>query len=493
MTVSKKNLLRLILLIAWVVLFGALLKRDYFIKTLETSEAQIIKKGREESFSGVYFHDQRIGYVKNRLVPKDHDGYHLNEEAYLRLNILGQVHPVKLLVDADLEANFRLHDFDFSLTSPFYAMRAQGRVEGTRIDFTLNTGKEKIKDSIQLKQPPYLSTNQRGYLLTQNLKKGDKVRLPYFDPLSLTGKDTVVEYLGYDKQLINGRVYRLHRFAETFSGVRISFWLNDEGKVIKEQSPAGFVFLSEPEFRATDLQEKGPEILSSVSVPLQGRMPKDYETRGMLRYRLTLPQGGEFDLNSGRQHLAGDILTVRRETLPPPGARACPGPPPALASTPYIQVASPVIGRQVAAILGNTSDDFAKVRKLCAWVYANLEKRPVLGIPDALTTLATRRGDCNEHAALFAALARRAGIPTRIAAGVTYHAGAIYYHAWNEVCLDGRWLSLDTTINQLPADVTHLKFVDGETAEQIKIGALLGKLGIAVLEEPGPATGGRSK
>ncbi len=481
--INRKNLLRLSLLLLWGVLFTLLLQRDYFIRTLETREAQVIQKGREESFSGVYFHDERIGYVKNRMVPKDSGGYHLSQEAYLRLNILEQVHPVNLRVEADLEDDLKLRDFDFELTSPFYTMRARGKVEGTRVDFTLNTGKEEIRDSIQLSQPPYLSTNRRGYLLTQNLEKGDKVKLPYFDPLSLTGKDTVVEYLGYDKLVINGRIQRLHRFSETFSGVRISFWLDEEGKVIKEQSPAGFVFLAEPEFRATDLPKIGKEILSSVSVVAIGKMPDDYAGRRELSYRLTLPADAEFDLNRDRQQLHGTELTVHREELPGAGSKACSGPPEALASTPYIQSGNKMIGEQVSVILGETGNDLEKVKKLSTWVYENLEKRPVLGIPDALTTLDTRQGDCNEHAALFAALARRAGIPTRIAAGVTYHAGAFYYHAWNEVCLDGRWIALDTTTNQLPADVTHIKFVNGETDEQIKIGALLGRLGIEVLSD----------
>lgn len=469
------------MLLLWAILFGLLLRRDYFIRTLETHEAQVIKKGREESFAGVYFHDSRIGYVKDRLVPTADGNYHLSQEAYLRLNILEQVHPVRLRIEAGLASDLKLRDFDFSLTSPFSTMHAKGQVAGNQVNFTLNTGKEEIHDSIHLSQPPYLSTNRRGYLLSQHLSKGDKVRLPYFDPLSLAGKDTVVEYLGYDKQLINGRVFQLHQFSETFSGVKISFWLNEEGKVVKEESPAGFVFLAEPEFQATDLPAAGKEILSSVSVAIKGQLPADFASRKELRYRLTLPEGGEFDLNRDRQSLRGRELTIHREELPPPLAKACLGPKEALASTPYIQSGNLMIGRQVTTILGDSKSDLEKVRKLATWVFENLEKRPVLGIPDALSTLESRQGDCNEHAALFAALARRAGIPTRIAAGVTYHAGAFYYHAWNEVCLDDRWISLDTTINQLPADVTHIRFVNGETDEQIKIGALLGKLAIEVV------------
>ena len=62
--------------------------------------------------------------------------------------------------------------------------------------------------------------------------------------------------------------------------------------------------------------------------------------------------------------------------------------------------------------------------------------------------------------------------------------GSFFYHAWNEVCVGGRWLSLDTTINQLPADLSHIKFIEGETSEQMRIGALLGRLSIEPLQPP---------
>jgi hypothetical protein len=55
-----KNSIRIIFLIIWVLLFGALLKRDYFIKSIDIREEQIIKRGREESFAGIYFQSERI-------------------------------------------------------------------------------------------------------------------------------------------------------------------------------------------------------------------------------------------------------------------------------------------------------------------------------------------------------------------------------------------------------------------------------------------------
>jgi len=479
---TLKNIVKIVIVIIWVALFAMLLDRDYFIKTLDTREAEVLQKDREESFSGVYFNKERIGYVKNRLVKDDAvNGYRLIQEAYLVLNILEESHPVRMIVHADLDRTLLLRRFDFELSSPFYSMRAEGTVAGSTVNFTLTTGKERIKDSVRLAEPPFLSTNRRSYLLSENLQVGDKLKIPYFDPISLSGKDTVLEYKGYDKVLIKGRIYRLHHFTESFSGMKIDSWLDDTGKVIKEESPAGFIFIAEPEFKATDIKTTGREILSSVSVKVEGAMPQDYLKRSKLSYRLSYPEEAEVEIDLDRQELVDGVLTVTREEIPADSAEPCDGPKEKLAPTPYVQSSNKLISDLTGKLVDDGMSAITKVRILAGWVYDNLEKRPVLGIPDAITTLRTRRGDCNEHAALFAAMARNIGIPTRIVAGVTFHEGAFYYHAWNEVCMDGSWLSLDTTKNEIPADVTHIKFVEGETEEQIKIGALLGRLKIEVV------------
>ncbi len=474
------TLLRLFVIGVWISLFGALLFRDVFVKSVDLREIQALQQGREESYQGIFFKKERIGYVRNRFVPAGNNTIRMEQDALLHLNILDQVHPVRMRVEASLTEGLLLQSFRFELSSPFYRMIAKGHVQGRDVRFSLTTGKETIEDVVHLKSPPYLSTNQRGYLLKQGLDVGEKIRIPYFDPVSLSGKDTMMEYKGLVKILISGRIQKLHHFVENFSGIRINSWLDEEGNVVKEESPAGFVFIREPEFKAKDIVAKGREILSSVSVPLTGKMP-DLSQVKSIRYRLTLPTDGDFVLNKDRQTFENGLLTITKENLPGSDASPCEGPAEALASTPYIQVATVAIVNRARSLVKVAPDAVAKVAALADWVYENIEKRPVLGIPDAVTTLQTRTGDCNEHAALFAALARSVQVPTRVVAGVTFHQGAFFYHAWNEVCLDDTWISLDTTKNQFPADITHIKFVEGETSEQVKIGALLGKLKIEVV------------
>ena len=472
------------ILATWAILFCQLLNRDYFVKTLDIRETQAIQRGREETFMGIYFKQERIGYVKNRMVKKDDGSAVLYQDAVLHLNILETTYPVEMYLQAELTNGSLLENFRFSLSSPFYELNANGSVNDNEVHFTMNTGKDEVSDVIQLTEPPFISTNMRSYLLQNDLKEGEKFKIPYFDPVTMSGKESIIEYKGFKKKLFykQGQIYMLHHFVETISGIRIHFYLDEKGKVIRETSLAGFVFMSEPEFRATNIIDKGTEVLSSVSVPAIGRLPNISELSS-IRYRLDIPDDIEFDLDQDRQTYRDNILVVHKENMPPEQAKVCFGKDSELRSTPYIQSDSPFILQQAKSIVKSDTNDLEKVMALAKWVYTNLDKKPVLSIPDALSTLRSKVGDCNEHAALFAALSRSLSIPTRVVAGVTYHEGMFYYHAWNEVCLNGEWISLDTTKNQLPADLTHIKFVQGETNEQIKIGALLGRLKIEVLGE----------
>lgn len=467
-------------LLIWLLLLGLLLRRDVFIGTIDPGETSAIEKAEREEYQGIYFQDKKIGFVANVYFPHEDRTLTVDQQARMTLNVAGTSHPIDLRLKALLGADGRLRDFTFSFRSPFYRMEAEGRVAGSRVDFSLSTGSTTIRDSLQLSAAPMLSTSRRAYLLTKGIKAGEKTRIPWFDPVSLTGKDSIIEYRGKERIFIQGRIHNLHHFVETFAGARVNSWLDDNGDVIKEESPAGFVFLKEPKFKALSENDKGPELLSAVSAKIAGTMPPLAGLTRM-RYRLQLPEGGQWDLNSGRQRYREGLLTIDLESLEdqaPASTAPCRTTDADLAATASVQADHPRIRQLATEIVAGKTGDLAKVRALAGYVSSHLKKRPVLGLPDALTTLDSGQGDCNEHAVLLAALARAAGIPCRIAAGVVYFKEAFYYHAWNEVCVDGRWISLDTTTNQLPADLSHIKFIEGEIKEQMRIGALLGQLTI---------------
>jgi transglutaminase-like putative cysteine protease len=70
--------------------------------------------------------------------------------------------------------------------------------------------------------------------------------------------------------------------------------------------------------------------------------------------------------------------------------------------------------------------------------------------------------------------------------GLVHMHGAFYYHAWPEVYLEeaggGLWLPVDPTLNQFPADATHIRLARGGLDRQAALLAVIGRARMNVLE-----------
>jgi transglutaminase-like putative cysteine protease len=125
--------------------------------------------------------------------------------------------------------------------------------------------------------------------------------------------------------------------------------------------------------------------------------------------------------------------------------------------------------------------------RLTRYVNALLDKKPTVSLPSAREVLRTGVGDCNEHTALYVAMARALGVPARIAVGLVYLRGGFFYHAWPEVYVDegrgrGLWLPVDPTLNQFPADATHIRLARGGLDRQVAILPAIGRAKMRVLD-----------
>jgi transglutaminase-like putative cysteine protease len=196
--------------------------------------------------------------------------------------------------------------------------------------------------------------------------------------------------------------------------------------------------------------------------------------------------GDGFDLSDGyRQSFdgktvsirAGDTSSVKPYKLPSKDPRFAMY----LAPENLIQSGDEEIVSKSKEILGGEEDSLRAAGKINEWVFTRLKKTGSAGIPNARDVLRTRSGDCNEHSALFAALARAAGIPTKTVSGTIYLDGRFYYHAWNEVYV-GEWVAVDPTFGQVPADATHIKLVEGDLNKSSVIMNAAGKINLKILE-----------
>ena len=152
-----------------------------------------------------------------------------------------------------------------------------------------------------------------------------------------------------------------------------------------------------------------------------------------------------------------------------------------LKPTILIQSQDPEIKKLAQRLVQGKKSDWDKALALEKWVFENLEKSMTVSLPSAVEVLQSRRGDCNEHATLFAALARAAGLPCKISLGVVYLDGKFYYHAWNSVYC-GQWIELDPTFGQAPADAARLRLVEGDLSQQTRLLSAFGNLKIEILE-----------
>lgn len=124
--------------------------------------------------------------------------------------------------------------------------------------------------------------------------------------------------------------------------------------------------------------------------------------------------------------------------------------------------ASKRVGRLVGQALPRRINKRDAAQRLAEFVRDYLRDDRSAEPLDLAAVIDGKRGDCTEHAALFVAMARAAGIPAREVSGLMWveRLGAFGGHAWAEVALDGRWVAVDPTFGQLPADATHLRLAE---------------------------------
>ncbi|MBI3064655.1 MAG: transglutaminase domain-containing protein, partial [Deltaproteobacteria bacterium] len=343
------------------------------------------------------------------------------------------------------------------------------------------------RHELPLTQPPYLSAALKPLAATQQLEPGKEHFFLTFDPATLSNQLTSLTIEGREEIRLGDRIEPATRIRQRYKGLSIVSWIDGQGRTLKEESPGGFsiVRANRQEARSLDGSRSVPLDLISQTAVRPNAPIADPETKETLRLKLSGFDFANFALHGGRQRLGGDRLEIRRETFDPRKSFSVPLQDPRwqsyLQPTVFLQSDHPEIRSLAAKIIAGETDARKAAVRIKDWVYREIAKVPTVSVPNSLEVLKTKKGDCNEHTVLFNALARAAGIPARTAVGVVYLRDAFYYHAWSEVWL-GEWISLDSVLDQFPADVTHIKFLEGDIDRQIDILQLIGNLKIEVLD-----------
>jgi len=488
------------ILLGWVVSMGALIDRSYLRAASSHLATDLARYGTNAAWRGVYYRGDKIGFTVSQTVPTT-DGFELQEDGRLQMSLLGATSAAVLHTVARVDSNFALRSFEFSLDPGTGAVVVRGRVEQVQrpgahalLTVDITSGGATRTEVRELADAPVISQNFSRLLAGGHLAVGSRQQWTIFDPATLRNAPVTVE-IGNREVVRNmgERPIPAFRVEMAYQGLRTTSWITDTGDVVREESPLGLITVRESADRAQSLAVPGrvqTDLLQAAAVVPAMRQRID-EPRDVRRLVLKL-DGADMsnrDLQGAGQRVNGSTIELTDPQTLQPGP-ADPDIDEYLRPEALIESDAPEIRAEAEKAVQGAVDPRVRAERLTRYVNALLDKKPTVSLPSALEVLRTKVGDCNEHTALYVAMARSIGIPARIAVGLVYVrgiTGAFYYHAWPEVYLEersgrGLWLPVDPTLNEFPADATHLRLARGGLDKQAAILPLIGRLKMTVLD-----------
>jgi hypothetical protein len=491
---------------AWILTMGVVLNRAYLQARSFNLATDLARYGSAAEWRGVYYRGEKIGFTVSQTNPTP-DGFELQEDSRLKMSLLGQTTAATIRTSAELDRAFALRAFAFSLDPGTGPVSVTGRVSGRHVSLTIKTPSGTQTEERDLPDVPVLSLNLPRRLAAEGFRPGTQHRFLVLDPATLrsetftidVGKREIVNVYApaivtVGSQELTSRTNRpipAFRVEMAFAGLRTSSWITDTGEVVREESPLGFLTVREAPEDAQRLAIGGRigDLLEAAAVqPHRSTKNRIDDPRDVRRIRIRIA-GTDLkdpDVRGAGQSVDGDVLQIvdarslRAETADPDTARY-------LRPEPLIESDDPAIRAEAEAAVAGVTDVRLRAERLTRRVNGMLDKKPTVSLPSAREVLRTKVGDCNEHTALYVAMARAVGIPARIAVGLAYSRGAFYYHAWPEVYIDegrgrGLWLPVDPTFNQFPADATHVRMTRGGLERQAAILPLIGHLKMDIID-----------
>lgn len=490
--------LSLLVLAAWVGSMAMLVNRTYLQASPGTLATDLARYGPTATWRGIYYRGEKVGFSVSQTI-RTGDGFEIQEDGRLQMTLLGATSAATMRTTARVDTSFALKSFEFSLdpgTGPIDVRgtvdpAAPGKPHGVTVAIT--SGGATRTDHLTLPEAPSMSLNLSRVLANGGLVPGARHRMTMFDPATLSNAPIDIVIGRREVVRVDDTNVPAFRVDMTFQGMQTTSWVTDTGDVVREDSPLGMMTVRESPERARSVVVPGrvhTDLLQAAAVvatmPQRLDNPRDVRR---LRFRLEGAELTSPDLQGAGQTVRGSEFDIRDAQTLQPGP-ADPEAPKYLAPEPLIESDAPEIRAEAETALRGVTGARARAERLTRYVNALLDKKPTISLPSAREVLRTKVGDCNEHTALYVAMARAAGIPARIAVGLTFVrgvTGAFYYHAWPEVYLDegdgrGLWLPVDPTFNEFPANATHVRLARGGLAKQAAILPLIGRVKMTVLE-----------
>jgi hypothetical protein len=443
-----------------------------------------------ENWFGIYLDNERVGFYRQRI-SETADGYRMDGDGSIYLRVMGFSKESSSRETYLVAKNLGLRSFDVEQTINGSTSRTSGTVASGSIRIK-HEDKGKSSDKLlRYKGEVYPGPALNLYPLLHDASTGKSYKILTFDPEELKIKEVKISVLGRENTPDGLPALKLSNNLYPF--VSNDIWVDNSGATIYESVRNGLVitkaektkelaaFVGEHALSKKDLiydfslvraepPIKNGSKLTGLSLEINGWNDE-----------LPLLQGG----GQQAQKLGGGRVAFRTGTLfDPAGVPASTEP-----AQSYLQPAEKIesndalIMTQARLLAQDTKGPEDLARKLIAWT-ADWLKDSVDDGGGAAACFVSKRGNCQTHARFYTALARASGIPTRFVSGLVHQEGqGFLYHSWAESFINGRWVAVDPTYNQFPADPTHLKLLEGHLPEDLApIITIIGRIKISVVE-----------
>ncbi|MDQ7781881.1 MAG: transglutaminase-like domain-containing protein [Desulfomonilaceae bacterium] len=465
----------------------------------------------KEAWYGTYFQEDKVGYSHFRIEPAG-ENYSINTDSVMRLVALKKTNEISMKERVTVRPDLTMVGFESAVTMNGKDLKMTGTAKGEEFVVTINVEGEELTRTYPVDERLFHSSAISLMPALKGIEEGKRYAFEVFN----------AEKQGLEKVELEIRMVKgspgpsgaVWRVKNRLGRSRIDSWLNRKGLTVLEKALGGsLITMLENEDTVADFLKKKSDakdlILDFSLIPVTRRIPNPERVR-FLKVRISgieaslIPQDRRqtVTLVEDGQPGAGFTVSVRCEDLmefdtkkrrivresshssSPVGAGS--GSDPVLEkhleSTLAIQSDHEEIVDQARKIVRPTDSPMKKVSKLVAWMEENIETKMQDSFT-ALSVLRSREGECQSHAGLYAALARSQRIPTRVVTGLVYtEKVGFLYHAWAESYIDG-WIAVDPTLNQVPADATHIKIAVDETGDEAHtLLEMVGKVKMEVIE-----------
>ncbi len=436
-----------------------------------------------ERWMGLYIREYKVGYVYNAVKHTD-AGYSFFQRTYMDMKLLGSDENFSSRFSSKTGVDATLKSFEFEIGVRGHKFLGKGKVKGNKLSLEINTSGLVRTKEVKFKPPliPIVATG--AYVFS--LKEKKKTRVSVFEPTTMDVADMTIEPLGWENKDISGKRIRLFHIRTNTLGNISEIWVDSSGYSVIELQQPSIKMVMEKKEDAVDLPSESAklDLLSYFSVKIDTVLnPSQMKYLKIAFYPML---NKSLKLTNAFQHIErhGDtvFIEIKKARVDYLYKKSNPS---ALAKfvspDPYIQSDDKRIKSLASKITQGLANKVEKAEAILHWVYQNVRKRPTASMPSAIDVLNTMEGDCNEHTVLYVALARAADIPAKISVGLVYLGGAFYYHAWAQVYL-GKWIPVDPTFDEFPANPAHIQLNEGGLKKQAMVLNIVGKIKAKVIK-----------